>query len=108
MKSVGLRFLFLVPFLAGFSLSLSAQEKLNLPVREITLDELVSLSRQNNLVLKMAQSDSAIAIEDIHTARSARSPYITIGGYYNYISDPVMYKGFLFGRHHIRLLSSPI
>src|SRR6186713_3578938 len=78
----------------GWFTKSSAQSKLDLPVREITLDSLVLLSKQNNFALKMSQKDSAIAVENIQTARIARAPYINIGGYYNYITNPVLYREF--------------
>jgi outer membrane protein TolC len=42
----------------------------------------------------LSQVDSAIAIENIKSARIARAPYINIGGYYNYVMNPVLYRGF--------------
>jgi outer membrane protein len=71
-----------------------AQERLELPVREVTLEEMVMLAKQNNLFLKMSQKDSAIAQMNIQTAKIARAPYINIGGYYNYIFNPVLYRDF--------------
>jgi outer membrane protein TolC len=102
-KKFILRFILLLALwlIAGFNHSLTAQSRLELPVREITLDEMVLLAQQNNLSLKMSQKDSAIAIENIQTAKVARAPYINIGGYYNYISDPVLYREFYSDRSSI-------
>lgn len=86
--------LFMAWVITGFNHSLIAQNRLELPVREITLDEIISLAKQNNLALKISQKDSAIARENIQAAKIARAPYINIGGYYNYITNPVLYRDF--------------
>lgn len=85
---------FTILFIVGFIQPSSAQIRLELPLREITLDEVIALAKQNNLSLKMSQKDSAIARENIQTAKIARAPYINVGGYYNYIFNPVLYRGF--------------
>jgi outer membrane protein len=73
---------------------LYAQSRLNLLVQEITLDQTIQLAKQNNLDLLMSQKDSAIAVENIKTAKIARAPYLSIGGYYHYIGSPVLYRDF--------------
>ena len=80
--------------IAGLNHSITAQSRLELPVKEITLDETILLAKQNNLSLKMSQKDSAIARENIQSAKIARAPYINVGGYYNYIFNPVLYRDF--------------
>jgi outer membrane protein len=93
MSGLLFRILFIPAFLlSGYSVP--AQTRAQLEVREITLEEILSLGKQNNLDLKMSQKDSAIAIENIQTAKIARAPYISIGGYYNYIGNPVLYRDF--------------
>jgi len=82
-----------VALLMGFSFSF-AQQRPDFPVRDITLEEMVSLAKQNNLSLRMSQKDSAIARENIGAAKINRAPYINIGGYYNYIFNPVLYQDF--------------
>jgi outer membrane protein TolC len=85
----------------GFNQSLTAQGRLELPVKKITLDEMILLAKQNNLSLKLSQKDSAIAKENIQTAKISKAPYINIGGYYNYIFNPVVYSGFYSGKTSI-------
>lgn len=87
--------LFIVLIKALFTYSVAnAQVRANLEVREITLDEIIQLAKQNNLELKLAQKDSSIAIENIKNAKIARAPYVNVGGYYNYILNPVLYSDF--------------
>jgi outer membrane protein TolC len=71
-----------------------AQNRAGLTLREITLDEIVLLAKQNNLDLKMVQKDSAIAVENIKTSKMARLPSLNVGAHYNYIGNPVLYRGF--------------
>lgn len=87
-------FLFVVVLLFNTA---NAQVRAELELKEVTLDELIQLAKQNNLDLKLAQKDSSIAVENIKTAKIARAPYINIGGYYNYILNPVLYTGFYSG-----------
>jgi len=72
----------------------TSQIRKDLIVKEIKLDEVIQLAKQNNLELKVSQKDSTIAVENIKTAKMARAPYINIGGYYNYIGNPVLYRDF--------------
>ena len=83
----GIGLLFLCPFL-------SAQDYSSAPNREITLEEVLQLSMQNNLDLQMARSDSAIAREEVMHARAARTPFVAAGLNYNYIGNPVLYRDF--------------
>jgi outer membrane protein TolC len=71
-----------------------AQNRAGLIVREINLNEIVDLAKQNNLDLKMSRKDSAIAMEDIKTAKMGRVPSLNIGAHYNFIGNPVLYRGF--------------
>jgi outer membrane protein len=88
-----LRFIFLlVAVLFGYTTH--AQVRADLEVKEVTLDEIIQLAKQNNLDLKLAQKDSSIAVENIKTAKIARAPYLNVGGYYNYIMNPVLYSDF--------------
>ncbi len=90
-----LRFIFLfVVLLQGVVSCLYAQNRLNIQVKEITLDETIQLAKQNNLDLLMSQKDSAIAVENIKSAKIERAPFLSIGGYYNYIGSPVLYRDF--------------
>lgn len=72
----------------------TAQVRTGLTTREITLTELVGLAQQNNLDLKLVRKDSSIAEENVKTAKLARAPYLTVGGYYNFIMNPVLYRDF--------------
>jgi outer membrane protein len=73
---------------------LVAQEKTGAEVRQITLNEIIQLAMKNNLELKMAQLDSAMAREDVLQAKAARTPYLSAGLGYNYIGNPVVYRDF--------------
>ncbi len=80
--------------IVGCAQPLSAQKSLELNLREITLDEILELAKQNNLYLKISQKDSAIAVENVKSAKIARAPFLSVGGYYNYITNPVLYRDF--------------
>jgi len=62
--------------------------------RLITLDEAFKLAMANNLEIKMAQKDSAIASKNLLNAKTARTPHIGAGIHYNYIGNPVLYQDF--------------
>lgn len=96
MRSLGklTRYYFLLLTLMIWSISVSAQVRPGLELREITLDESILLARQNNLVLKMARQDSLIAVEDIRDAKTARAPWMSAGAFYNYVGNPVLYRDF--------------
>jgi len=85
--------LFFLLIMAGTQ-PVSAQNRVGVTVKEINLEEIIQLAKQNNLALRMSQKDSAIAYENIKNAKMARAPYLSVGGYYNYISNPVIYRGF--------------
>lgn len=72
----------------------NTQVRTDLEIKEITLEEILQLARQSNLDLRLAQKDSSIAVENVKTSRVARAPYLSIGGYYNYIFNPVLYGDF--------------
>ena len=91
----------LIPALASlsaflsFPMTLSAQDNPVIPNRQITLQEVLSLAMENNLDLKMARSDSAMAREEVLYAKAARTPYLAAGVNYNYIGNPVIYRDFI-------------
>ncbi|WPO80945.1 TolC family protein [Flavobacterium sp. KACC 22761] len=60
----------------------------------IKLDEAISLGIQNNRQLKIANTDLAIAYENIDQAKIAKMPRIGVNGGYNYIGNPKIYEGF--------------
>ncbi len=77
-----------------FSNLLFAQtDSLQIP-RLITLDEVIKLTYENNLQLKMARKDSAIARENILNAKINKAPSLSAGVYYNYIGNPVLFTDF--------------
>ncbi len=63
-------------------------------VRRITLQEVIELAVINNLELKMARIDSSAAREEVLYAKASRNPYLEAGIHYNYIGNPVLYRGF--------------
>ncbi len=75
-------------------ISTFGQIRPELAIKEITLNEVILLAKENNLALKMSRQDSAIAAENIKDSKIARAPYLSVGAYYNYIGNPVLYRGF--------------
>jgi len=63
-------------------------------VRIIKLDEAIQLGIQNNNQLKLANSDVAIANENLDQTKIAKSPLIALNMGYNYIPNPKIYEGF--------------
>ena len=66
----------------------------SIAIRTIKLDEAISLGIQNNKALKMANTDVAIANENVSQAKIAKMPRIGLNGGYTYIGDPKLYEGF--------------
>lgn len=62
--------------------------------RNIKLEEALELGIQNNKQLKMANTDAAIANENVSQAKIAKAPYIGLNGGYSYIGNPKIYEGF--------------
>ena len=71
-----------------------AQERQDVETKSVTLDEVIQLAAVNNLEIKMAEKDIAIASENILNAKMARAPYLGAGVYYNYVGNPVLYRDF--------------
>lgn len=90
----GIVLLIIASFLTGAVIPAFAQKREGLITREISLQELIMLARQNNLDLKMSQKDSAIAVENVKSTKLLRAPYVNVGGNYNFIGNPVLYRGF--------------
>jgi outer membrane protein len=63
-------------------------------LKSITLDEALGLGIENNRQLKMANTDVAIANENVSQAKIAKMPRIGFNTGYNYIGDPKLYEGF--------------
>ena len=62
--------------------------------RIIKLDEAIQLGIQNNRQLKMANTDVAIANENVSQAKIAKVPRLGLNSGYSYIGNPKIYNGF--------------
>lgn len=71
-----------------------AQEDSIGTAKKIRLDEAILLGIQNNRQLKIANTDLAIAKENVDQAKIAKMPRIGVNGGYNYIGNPKIYEGF--------------
>jgi outer membrane protein len=71
-----------------------AQETNLKEARIIKLEEAIQLGIQNNRQLKMANTDVAIANENVSQAKIAKMPNLGISGGYTYIGSPKIYEGF--------------
>lgn len=71
-----------------------AQEDSSGQVKTVRLDEAIQLGIQNNRQLKIANTDVAIADENISQAKIAKVPRVGLSGGYTYIGDPKLYEGF--------------
>lgn len=92
-KSQNLKYLILA--LACFSIEFCfAQQDSISNIKNITLDEVLRLGIQNNRQLKIANTDVAIAQENVGQAKIAKVPRIGFNTGYNYIGDPKLYEGF--------------
>ena len=82
--------------LALFFLSnvLVAQQTNPVETRIIKLDESIQLGIQNNRQLKMANTDVAIANENVSQAKIAKVPRLGLNSGYSYIGNPKVYNGF--------------
>lgn len=63
-------------------------------VRGITIEEAIQLAIQNNRKLKNANTNLAIANENVSQAKIAKAPRIGLNSNYNYIGNPKVYDGF--------------
>jgi len=71
-----------------------AQQKDSDQARIIKLDEAVQLGIQNNRQLKMANTDVAIANENVNQSKMAKTPRLGLNSAYSYIGNPKVYNGF--------------
>lgn len=62
--------------------------------RTIRLDEAIELGIQNNRQLKIANTDVAIANENVSQAKIAKVPRLGLNSGYSYIGNPRLYNGF--------------
>ena len=70
-----------------------AQDSLG-SAKRIKLDEAILLGIQNNKQLKIANTNLAIANENVDQAKIAKMPRIGLSAGYTYIGDPKLYDGF--------------
>jgi outer membrane protein len=63
-------------------------------LRIIKLDESLQLGIQNNKQIKMANTDVAIANENVSQSKIAKTPRVGLNMGYNYIGNPKIYDGF--------------
>jgi outer membrane protein len=70
-----------------------AQESL-VNAKVIKFDEAILLGIQNNKQLKIANTNLAIAKENVSQAQIAKMPRVGLSAGYTYIGDPKLYEGF--------------
>ena len=71
-----------------------AQQTNSTEARIIKLDEAIQLGIQNNRQLKIANTDVAIANENVNQAKIAKVPRLGLNSGYSYIGNPKIYNGF--------------
>jgi len=86
-------YLLLVLFCLATTASYSQENDLS-NARVIKLEEATQLGIQNNRQLKIANTNVAIANEDVSQAKSAKTPRLGLNMGYNYIGNPILYEGF--------------
>ena len=92
-KSKNLKYLYLAVTCFTGVFCFAQQDSIS-TVRNITLDEVLNLGAKNNRQLKIANTDVAIAQENVSQAKVAKVPRIGLNAGYNYIGDPKLYEGF--------------
>ncbi|MRX68630.1 Outer membrane protein TolC [Flavobacterium resistens] len=90
---IDLKSKFLALAFCCFNLNFAQQDSLG-KAKIIKLDEAISLGIQNNRQLKIANTDLAIANENVDQAKIAKMPRIGVNGGYTYIGNPKIYEGF--------------
>ena len=90
LKDFGLLLFFAL--LCGINVSF-AQDSLGI-AKKIRLDEALLLGIQNNKQLKIANTNLAIANENVDQAKIAKMPRVGLSAGYTYIGDPKLYDGF--------------
>jgi len=90
LKDFGLLLFFVL--LCGINVSF-AQDSLGI-AKKIRLDEALLLGIQNNKQLKIANTNLAIANENVDQAKIAKMPRVGLSAGYTYIGDPKLYDGF--------------
>lgn len=92
LKDLGLKFLFLL-LVCTTSFCFAQQDSLG-NAKKIKLDEAILLGIQNNKQLKIANTNLAIANENVDQAKIAKMPRVGLSAGYTYIGDPKLYDGF--------------
>lgn len=92
-QSIDLKLKFLALAFCCFNLIFAQQDSLG-NAKIIKLDEAIALGIQNNRQLKIANTDLAIANENVDQAKIAKMPRIGVNGGYTYIGNPKIYEGF--------------
>ncbi|WP_081909303.1 TolC family protein [Flavobacterium sp. ASV13] len=90
---IDLKLKFLTLAFCCFNLNFAQQDSLG-NAKIIKLDEAILLGIQNNRQLKIANTDLAIANENVDQAKIAKMPRIGVNGGYTYIGNPKIYEGF--------------
>ena len=85
--------LFLSVFCMVNSLLYSQETELK-NTRVIQLEEAIELGLKNNRQLKVANTNVAIANEDLNQAKISKAPRLGLNMGYNYIGNPKIYEGF--------------
>lgn len=93
LKDLGLKHVFFFLLFCTSNLSFAQQDSLA-TAKKIRLDEALLLGIQNNKQLKIANTNLAIANENVDQAKIAKMPRIGLSGGYTYIGDPKLYDGF--------------
>jgi outer membrane protein len=91
LKDLGLMYLFFA-FICCISAGF-AQDSLG-NAKKIKLDDAILLGIQNNKQLKIANTNLAIANENVDQAKIAKMPRVGLSAGYTYIGDPKLYDGF--------------
>ncbi len=81
--------LFVLSFEIVFAQSTSPEQ-----AKIIKLEEAIQLGIQNNRQLKIANTDVAIANENVSQAKIAKVPRLGLNSGYSYIGNPKIYNGF--------------
>ena len=93
LKNSVLKYVLFVLIFCVHNLSFAQQDSLP-AAKKIKLDEAILLGIQNNKQLKIANTNLAIANENVDQAKIAKMPRIGLSAGYTYIGDPKLYDGF--------------
>jgi len=93
LKNSALKYVLFALIFCVHNLSFAQQDSLP-AAKKIKLDEAILLGIQNNKQLKIANTNLAIANENVDQAKIAKMPRIGLSAGYTYIGDPKLYDGF--------------